>query len=160
MGVEQDILTGKNSSELKGISLVGKVVGLVVMIWLISISYYAFAFFSLGMLPSVIAIILDRGAGRFASQTISACNFVGIVPFLFDIALNYERSLAAKEIMNDPFTWVVIYGFAAIGVMLIFVLPNITSIIFTLKAEYKLQNLIKEQEVLVDEWGEEVKRGR
>lgn len=146
-------------SELQGISIVGKVVGIFVGVWLISLSYYAFAFFVLGMLPSIGAIIMDRGAGRFASQTIFACNFVGIIPFLFDIALNYEKSLAAKEAMLEPFTWITIYGFAVIGLMLIYILPNITAIIFTVKAEMRLKKLIVEQEELIDEWGEEVRKG-
>ena len=157
--IDDVMIHGKNSKELKGISIVGKIVGLFVVVWLVSISYYAFGFFVLGMLPSLIAFSMDRGAGRFASQTISACNFTGIVPFLFDIALNYERSLAAREIMADPFTWVVVYGFAIIGLMMIFVLPNITSIIFALKAEYRLQKLLTQQEAIVEEWGEAIKKG-
>jgi hypothetical protein len=148
---------GENVSDMKGVSLVGKIVGLLVMVWLISISYYAFAFFALGMLPSVFAMILDRGKGRFASQTIASCNFIGILPFLFDIGMNYEKSIAAREVMMEPFTWATIYGFAIIGVMLIFVLPNIMSISFTLKAEYKLKKLMAEQADLIEEWGDEVR---
>lgn len=153
-----DILRSKSENELQGINTVGKVVGLLVTVWLASVSYYAFSFFVLGMLPSVIALIVDRGKGRFASQTITALNFVGILPFIFDIGLNYERSVAAREAMSDPFTWVVIYGFAVIGLMMIFILPNITAIFFTIKAEYKLRTLNAEQEALVEEWGEEVTR--
>ena len=136
-------------NEMQGISIAGKIIGLMVVLWLVSISYYAFAFFALGMLPSVLAIMIDRGSGRFASQTISACNFIGILPFLFDIALNYEKSIAAREVMMDPFTWAVIYGFAIIGLMLIFVLPNAMAIAFSIKAEYKLNKLLKEKEELV-----------
>ncbi len=139
----------KSGGELQGISIAGKIIGLLVIIWLVSLSYYAFAFFILGMLPSIVSLILDRGR----------CNFVGILPFLFDIALNYEKSVAAKEAMLEPFTWVIIYGFAIIGLMLIFVLPNISAIIFTIKAEMKLKNLVAEQASLIDEWGDEVKNG-
>lgn len=160
MSDQEDMDLQKRESEMQGMSIAGKIIGLMVILWLVSVSYYAFAFFALGMLPSVLAIMIDRGKGRFASQTISACNFVGILPFLFDIALNYEKSVAAKEIMMEPFTWAVIYGFALIGLMLIFVLPNIMAIAFSLKAEYKLNKLIKEQEELVEEWGEEVKTGK
>lgn len=162
MSVNDDIESaiGEKHGDMKGISLAGKIIGLLVVIWLVSISYYAFLFFLLGMLPSIISIIMDRGAGRFASQTISACNFIGILPFLFDIGMNYEKTIASKEMIQDPFTWMTIYGFAVIGIMLIFVLPNIMSISFTLKAEYKLKRLIAEQEDLVAEWGEDVKGGK
>jgi hypothetical protein len=144
------------NSELHGISITGKAIGLMVMIYLISTSYYAFGFFLLGMLPSILAIIMDKGAGRFASQTISACNFIGILPFLFDIGVNYEKSIAAKEAMGQPYTWFIIYSFAIIGLMLIYVLPNVTSIIFTIKAEAKLKKLAQDQERIKNEWGENI----
>jgi hypothetical protein len=44
--------------------------------------------------------------------------------------------------------------------MLIFILPNIMAIAFSLKAEYKLNKLVSEQESLVEEWGEDVKKGK
>ncbi len=49
MDINQEMeasVSGKGN-ELMGISIAGKVIGLVVVIWLISISYYAFAFFAL-----------------------------------------------------------------------------------------------------------------
>lgn len=150
---------GGGVSDLKGIGILGKVVGLFVVAWLISVSYYAFAFFALGMLPAIVAIIVDRGAGRFASKTVSACNFVGILPFLFDIGMTYEQSLATKQLMAEPITWLVIYGFAMVGWMMIWVLPQVTLIIFTMRADVKTKNLQKEQDELLDEWGEEVKTG-
>lgn len=144
-------------SDLKGIGIVGKIIGLFVIAWLISVSYYAFAFFALGMLPATVAIIIDRSTGRFASKTVTACNFVGILPFLFDIGMTYERSLAAKQLMIDPFTWLVVYGFAMIGWMLIWVVPQITLLIFTIRADVKMKKLKAEQEEMLDEWGEGLK---
>jgi hypothetical protein len=145
--------------ELKGIGLIGKIVGLVVSIWLISVSYYACAFFALGMLPGIVAIIVDRGVGRFASKTVIACNFIGILPYLFDIGMTYERSLASKQLMAEPMTWLVIYGSSAVGWMLIWILPQITLMVFTLKADMKKKALKEEQVKLLDEWGEEVTDG-
>lgn len=150
----------QNAHNIHNIGMAGKVVGMLVAIWLISISYYAFAFFAIGMLPATIAMIMDKGAGKFASQTIAACNFIGILPFLFDIGMNYEKSVAAKQIMLDPMSWLIIYGCSVIGLMLIFILPNIMAISYTLKAEYKLKKLISEQEALVEEWGDDVKDGK
>jgi hypothetical protein len=149
----------KGAGELKGIGLIGKIVGLLVIVWLISVSYYAFAFFALGMLPAIVSIVIDRGAGRFASKTVTACNFVGIMPYLFDIGMTYERSLASKQLMAQPVTWLVIYGFAAVGWMLIWILPQITLVVFTIRADLKKTKLQEDQVKLLDEWGEEVKTG-
>jgi hypothetical protein len=145
--------------DLKGIGLIGKIVGVLVILWLVSISYYAFAFFALGMLPSIVSIIIDRGTGRFASKTVTACNFVGIMPYLFDIGMTYERSLASKQLMAQPMTWLVIYGASGVGWMLIWILPQITLVVFSMRADLKKSRLQEDQFKLLDEWGEEVKTG-
>lgn len=146
-------------SDLKGIGLVGKIVGIVVGIWLISVSYYAFAFFALGMLPAIVAIIIDKGTGRFASKTVSACNFIGILPYLFDVGMTYERSLASKHLMSVPTTWLIIYGSAAVGWVLIWIMPQITLVFFTVRADMKRRKLMEEQTKMLDEWGDEVRTG-
>jgi len=147
-------------SDLMGIGVLGIIVAFIVVLWLVSISYYAFAFFCLGMLPSIVAIILDRGAGRFASRTVSACNFVGILPFLFDIGIKYDKGMAAKSLMATPFTWLVVYGGAMVGWMLIWVLPQMTMMVYTVRADVKRKRLINEQNAMLAEWGEEVKTGK
>lgn len=146
----------KDMGDMKGIGFIGKAVAVIVSIWLVSVSYYAFAFFLLGMIPSVISIIVDRGAGRFASKTIMAFNFTGLVPYLFDIGLNYEKSLAAQQLMEQVATWAVIYGFAFIGCIMIWIMPQLTILFFLIRAEIRSSRIEKEQKELVDEWGEEI----
>ena len=150
-------ITGKSSGDLKGISIAGKIIGVLVILWLVSISYYAFAFFALGMMPAVAAFIIDKGDGKFASKTVIACNFIGISPFLLDIALTADKSMAAKYIMLDPITWLVVFGFSSVGWMLIWILPQITLIFFTVRADMKKNKILAEQDKLLDEWGEELK---
>ncbi len=148
-----------NSSQLLGINIVGKIVGLIVIIWLVSASYWAFGFFVLGMMPAILSMLFDRGAGRFASKTVSAFNFVGIVPFLFEIAQAFDRSLAAQRLMLDFWVWVVVYGTASLGWVTIWLFPQITVIIYALRADTKINKLKKERDELIEEWGEEVKEG-
>jgi len=148
-----------NSSQLLGINIVGKIVGLIVIIWLVSASYWAFGFFILGMMPAILSMLFDRGAGRFASKTVSAFNFVGIVPFLFEIAQAFDRSLAAQRLMLDFWVWVVVYGTASLGWVTIWLFPQITVIIYAVRADNKISKLKKERDELIEEWGEEVKEG-
>ncbi|PIR39539.1 MAG: hypothetical protein COV35_03240 [Alphaproteobacteria bacterium CG11_big_fil_rev_8_21_14_0_20_39_49] len=147
-------------SELKGIGIFGKIIGLGIVVWLISISYYAFAFFLLGMLPSILSMTIDRGAGRFASKTVTACNFTAVIPYLFEIGLTYEKDIYAKHLMTDPLTWFVIYGFSAVGWMLIWILPNLSLIFITARADMQTKALKNEQKKLLDEWGEDIITGK
>ena len=130
-----------HGSQLLGINIVGKIVGLIVVIWLVSASYWAFGFFVLGMMPAILSMFLDRGAGRFASKTVTAFNFVGIVPFLFEIAHAFDRSVAAQRLMLDFWVWVVVYGTASLGLVTIWLFPQVTVIIFAMRAESKISKL-------------------
>ena len=150
----------RSKNELKGIGIFGKVVGLGIIIWLVSISYYAFAFFALGMLPSILSILIDRGSARFASKTVTACNFTAVIPYLFEIGLTYEKDIYAKQLMTDALTWFIIYSFSAVGWMLIWILPNLSLIVITARADMQTKALLDEQAKLVDEWGEEIKTGK
>ena len=156
---EVNVSSSGNSSQLLGINIVGKIVGLIVIIWLVSASYWAFGFFVLGMMPAILSMLFDRGAGRFASKTVSAFNFVGIVPFLFEIAQAFDRSLAAQRLMLDFWVWVVVYGTASLGWVTIWLFPQITVIIYAVRADNKISKLKKERDELIEEWGEEVKEG-
>lgn len=151
--------SGKRS-ELKGIGIFGKIVGLGIVVWLISISYYAFAFFVLGMLPSILSMMIDRGSGRFASKTVTACNFTAVIPYLFEIGLTYEKDIYAKQLMIDPLTWFIVYGFSAVGWMLIWILPNLSLIFITARADMQVKALESQQKQLLDEWGEEITTGK
>lgn len=157
---EEEAAQKASSKELKSINIIGKIIGIIVVAWLVSVSYYAFTFFVLGMLPAITAMMIDRGVGRFASKTVTACNFVGILPYLFEIAASYEASISAKDLMANPETWLFIYGFAAIGWILIWMLPQLTVIFFTVRADIKTDKLQREQASLLAEWGEEVKTGK
>lgn len=142
--------------QLSGINIVGKIVGVLVVTWLISVSYFAFVFFAIGMLPTIMTMLIDRGAGRFASKTVSACNFIGIVPYIFNIAIAYDKDIAARHLISDMSAWVYIYSSAIIGLLMIWIIPQITLIIFSFRADYKIANLRAEQEELLEEWGEEL----
>lgn len=150
----------KSSGELIGLGIFGKIVCVAVIVWLVSVSYYAFAFFVLGMLPSILSVVIDKRGGRFASKTVSACNFIVIIPYLFDIGLTYERDIYSKQLMAQPETWLIIYGFASIGWMLVWLVPRLTLIVITVRADIKTQKLVAEQKVLLDEWGPEIKTGK
>lgn len=149
----------KSSKQLTGINVIGKLFGILVISWLMSESYYAFAFFALGMLPGVMATVFDRGSGRFASKTVLAFNFTGLFPFLFDIAQSPDKSYAAQQRMVDLWVWLFVYGTASMGWVMIWIVPQITVLVLAFRAEFKIKNFKARQKELTTEWGEEVTQG-
>ena len=70
---------------LKGLGFVNWFVILVVSSLLLVISHYAIVFLLLGMSPAIVARIADKRIGNCASRTIGAFNFMGMLPFLFEL---------------------------------------------------------------------------
>ena len=142
--------------QLLGINIVGKIVGLFVVIWLISVSYFAFIFFAIGMLPAILAHFVDRSSARFASKTVSAFNFVGILPFLMEIALTVNRSLVVQRMMTDLSVWGTVYLTASVGWLMVWSLPQISQMLYLARANAQILRLEREQKEIEEEWGEEV----
>lgn len=142
--------------------------GLGVISWFIIISIGTFLFFVssfaililvLGMSPTIVASVTDKRYGSCASRTVGAMNFMGILPFLFDLLKSSDPAVLAKELATTPSVWLSIYGCAFMGWVIIWVVPQITAAIFNVRAENKVENITKLQEVLVQEWGPEIKEG-
>lgn len=149
--------SGEHRGRDLGLGIVGKAFAVMLTIWVGSESYYALGFFAVAMLPAIIAVLIDRSVGRFASKTVSAFNLIGVMPYLFDIAMRYDPTLVAKELLSDGSVWVYVYGFAMVGWMIVWLMPQLTIFVFTMRAESRVYQLEKRQNLIVEEWGEEVK---
>lgn len=112
----------------------------------------------IGLMPAVVANVVEKRNRRFASKAVSAFNLAGILPFFFKLGGTPNPNLAAKEMISDPYVWLMIYGFATFGWVLIQVLPQLTLLILLVRSEYTIKKLKNYQEELVKEWGEVIKR--
>lgn len=142
------------ASGVLGFSITGKLFAVLLVAWIVNTSYYVLAFFCLAMLPAGLAILFDRTRGRFATKTIAACNMAGTLPYLFEIYIRYEPDPATKEIMYNTSTWVFVYGFALVGWLLVWLIPQFSILIYAAKAENRAEELKKRQEHIIEQWGE------
>jgi hypothetical protein len=152
-------MTKQEKRSTAGINVIGMLAAIMVVSWLMSVSYYAFAFFALGMLPAIMALVIDRGVNRFASKTVLALNFAGILPFLFDIAQSPDKSFAAQQRMFDLWVWLLVYSAAGMGWLMIWLVPQIMVAVFAFRVEYKIKRFRNRQEELRKEWGDELLQG-
>lgn len=113
-----------------------------------------------GMLPTVGAMISDRRKEKYATLCVGAMNFTGVLPFMITLWAedhSYER---AFQIIADPFTWLVMYGAAAIGWSIYFVAPGVVGMFIGMRTDQRIQRLRRRQRDLVEEWGPGVAGGR
>lgn len=129
---------------------------ITIAVLLLVLAAPALIVYLVGMVPTAVAIFIDRDPRKHASFSVAAMNFAGVSFYLVDFFAGSSSFSRALELVSDVFVIAVIYGAAAGGWILIMVMPPVTAVILTALAESKIHSLRKEQSELVDNWGESV----
>jgi hypothetical protein len=137
--------------------------GLRILIWggliggafmLISLPTVMLVFF--GLLPSIVAWIVDRTEQKYATACVFGLNFSGLFPFLLEIWFEDHILDAAMRVLTDVFDLMIIYGAAGFGWMLYMALPPFVTTFLSVMSEHRLTVLKENQANIIEEWGENV----
>ncbi len=109
-----------------------------------------------GMIPTIVAAIVDRTEGRIRALTIGAINFAGCAPFMIEVFKKGNNLETAITYILEPRTIVVIYFSAAMGYLIDWAMTGIVSSIMVQKTKSRLKDIQKMQKDLTDRWGMEV----
>jgi len=109
-----------------------------------------------GMLPALVAMIIDRTEERSATFCVGGLNFCGVFPYLMDLWFGDHSLGQAIGQLTDVFVLAVMYGGACMGWMLYLSLPPVIASFIQVMSERRLQQLRKTQRDILDEWGDEV----
>ncbi len=151
----------KTSSKKSGKSKSGKlstVITLFISLIMILLFKHSFIFFLAGMLPSIVARLVDKTRDRLYFTIVSGFNFAGVAPFMIDLWNQGNTAAAVQQTANNAYAWLVMYGTASLGWLLIIFTPSVIHSILAAISNSKVVNLEKEQRELIEEWGPEVKR--
>ena len=141
--------TGKGSSYgLVWLSLT--FVGVVI----ISLPTVILLFF--GMLPTFVALIVDRTRQKYAVFCVGGMNFSGVFPYLLDLWAGEHTAGSAMELVTDVFSLLLMYGAAGFGWMIFIAIPPVVGAFLTVMAQRRVSQLRREQKELIEEWGEDV----
>ncbi len=111
-----------------------------------------------GMLPTLVAFIVDNRKERYAARTVGYLNLSGVFIVCLDMWAGDHTWQAALEMLYEPFNWLIMFGTAALGWVLYFIMPPISGTYLKISNDLKLRTLLGEQEKLVKEWGHGVSR--
>jgi hypothetical protein len=137
--------------------------GLRTLIWgivfvgtfmLISLPTVILGFF--GLLPTIVAWVVDRSSQKYAMFCVLGMNLSGLLPFLMEIWFENHSVDAATRIMTNVFDLMVIYGAAGFGWMLYVALPPVVTTFLTVMSERRVTVLKSNQKTIIDEWGKSV----
>lgn len=113
----------------------------------------------IGMLPTLAAMLTDRRKEKYATLCVGCMNFTGVLPFMILLWSEDHSYENAFTIIGDPFTWLVMFGAAALGWAIYFVAPGIVGMFIGMRTEQRIQRLRRRQRELVEEWGPGVAGG-
>ncbi|OEJ68220.1 hypothetical protein [Magnetovibrio blakemorei] len=110
----------------------------------------------LGMLPTVVALIIDRTKQKSTTFCVGSVNFIGVFPFIMTLWTDINTFDAAILTVSDIFNLLVMYSAAAFGWFLFLTMPPIISSFVIVLQQRKVAQLRGEQKDLIEEWGTEV----
>ena len=108
------------------------------------------------MIPSLVALLIDQDPDKMGAITVASINFCGALPSAMSLWSGNNSVPHAMSLLSDPMNWMVMYGAAAIGWTIYYVVPPIISGCVVRRHEGEIARLTEHQEKLVAEWGPNV----
>ena len=112
--------------------------------------------FGIGMIPTIVAYVVDRDPDKSAPITVGGLNFCGCMPFAIDLWKHQHTIGAAAKVFADPLAWLVMYSAAAVGWGLYYGIPPLVAGMEVTRAEKRVEVLKQKKVALVQEWGSDV----
>lgn len=110
----------------------------------------------IGMLPTLVAAIVDQSKGKLKTLTVGFMNFAGCSPFMVETWGRGGGFDAAIDILTQPQAIVVMFMAAAMGYLIDWAMTGIVSSVMVQRGHARLKDINKHQNVLKDRWGAEV----
>ena len=109
-----------------------------------------------GMLPTMVAFVIDRSSGKYATLCVGAMNIAGIFPSIFKLWTGQNSFSQAIQIITNIFDLVIMYGAAGFGWILYIIIPSAVSALLNIIAQRRITRIRKQQQQLIGEWGKNV----
>ena len=109
-----------------------------------------------GLLPTMVAFIIDKSSGKYATLCVGAMNIAGISPSIFMLWAGQNSFAQAIQIITNVFDLVIMYGAAGFGWVLYIVIPSAVRTLLNIIAQRRITRLRNLQRDLISEWGKKV----
>lgn len=109
-----------------------------------------------GMMPTLVAFIVDRTRRKSKVIAVGAMNLAGCSPFILKLWMENNSIENAWSIVSDPRSIVVIYTLAVVGYMLEWALTGTIATILYQRGFARREEIDRRQIHLIDRWGQDV----
>ncbi len=109
-----------------------------------------------GMMPSLVAAIIDRSPQRYSTFCVGGMNFSGVFPYLLDLWAGSNDIASAADIFTDVFALMLMYSAAGFGWLIFLASPWVAVQLSQVMAQHRAAHCRELQKELIEEWGEDV----
>ena len=117
-----------------------------------------FVFVIIAMLPSIVAYYMDVTTERYLFKTIFGLNLAGLLPSLGKMLTAGHSSALLQATMGNIGNWMMIYGAAMVGWLLIEICPMIANAMIVGFHNTQITRISRSQNKIQEEWGPEVRQ--
>ncbi len=137
-----------------------KRIGLIILMSLVGavLLKWSFIFFVIGMLPTVLAYLVDHDKNKYMFYTVAALNFSGVFPDMMAISTQGGTSGAVVGRLSDISVWFTMYSAAALGWGIVWLSPAIAAIALEFIYRGRIAHMETVQKKMEEEWGTEISR--
>ena len=110
-----------------------------------------------GMLPTLVAFIVDRTTRKSQAICVGSMNFAGVFPSLMELWYETANTYSeAVEIFSSVFAIGIMYSAASFGYLIYMLIPPIVTTFLNVMAQRRITLLKDAQKEIIEEWGSEV----
>ncbi len=132
---------------------------LPILLVLVVVMEAGFLLVLFGVIPTIIAFYADTSEERLKVSTIACCNLSGVLPYAMELHKSHNSWSRLTAMLSDPLMWLQMYGMAGLGYALIRFCPMFYQMgLRAVNGSIAFQ-MEQRQEVLVKEWGEDIRMG-
>ena len=128
----------------------------VIFVLLVMVALPTVLLLIVGMLPTIVAWLVDRTKQKYATFCVGGLNACGVFPYILDLWTGTHTPAAAFGILTDVFALAIMFGTAAFGWMMYSSIPPVIVSVLTVMAQRRIAQLRTNQRRIIEEWGEEV----
>lgn len=119
-------------------------------------AFPTFLVLACGLTPAAVAALLDKRQSRNVATCVLVANLCGVVPPLAELWVRGNTLPAALGLLSDVYVWLMMYGAAATGWVLLWAAPMVMELVLAFADDQRVRRLRAYQRNLVAEWGESV----
>jgi len=109
-----------------------------------------------GMIPTLVALVIDGSARRYLTITVGGLNLVGCAYFLHLLWSLPQGVSAVMLVLGSSYGWLCALIGAGCGWLFFLAMPSVIRSVAGAQAKIRLFRLNREMERMVEDWGPEV----